>query len=69
MSSLVEQIKAKAKADVKHILLPEGTEERTVQAAAKIRDQGIAKLTLFGKPEEVKTNKQVIEAYLGEEDD
>ena len=51
--SLMEQIKAKAKADVKRILLPEGTEERTVQAAARITAEGIAKVTLFGKREEI----------------
>ncbi len=53
MSSLIEGIKAKAKANKQHILLPEGTEERTVQAAAIIRDQGLADVTLFGKPEEI----------------
>ena len=37
------------KADLKHILLPEGTEERTVQAAAKITAEGLAKVTLFGE--------------------
>ena len=52
--SLIDKIKLKAKQDVKHILLPEGTEERTVQAAGIIRDEGIAKVTLFGKPDEVK---------------
>ena len=31
--SLMDSIKAKAKADKKHILLPEGTEERTLKAA------------------------------------
>ena len=31
--SVLDSIKEKAKADVKHILLPEGSEERTVQAA------------------------------------
>ena len=46
--SLVDKIKQQAKADIKHILLPEGTEPRTLQAAAMIRDQGIAKLTLLG---------------------
>ena len=51
--SLMDQIKAKAKADQKHILLPEGTEERTVQAAARIAAEGIAKVTLFGKREEI----------------
>ena len=54
MSSLIESIKAKAKANKQHILLPEGTEERTVQAAAIIRDQGIADVTLFGKEEEIR---------------
>ena len=43
--SIIDTIKAKAKADVKHIVLPEGSEERTVQAARLITDQGIAKVT------------------------
>ena len=51
--SLLDTIKAKAKANKQHILLPEGTEERTVQAAAKIRDQGIAKVSLLGKAEAI----------------
>ena len=51
MSSLIEGIKAKAKANKQHILLPEGEEERTVQAAAIIKEQGLADVTLFGKPE------------------
>ena len=51
--SAIEKIKAKAKANVKHIVLPEGTEPRTVQASAKILAEGIAKVTLIGNPEEV----------------
>ena len=51
--SLMENILAKAKSDVKHILLPEGTEPRTVQAAARIKERGIAKVTLFGKAEAI----------------
>ena len=53
MSSLIEGIKAKAKANKQHILLPEGEEERTIQAAAIIREQGLADVTLFGKPEKI----------------
>lgn len=53
MSVIIDGIKAKAKANKQHILLPEGTEERTVQAAAIIRDQGIADVTLFGKTEDI----------------
>ena len=51
--ALMESIKAKAKSNVKHILLPEGSEERTVQAAAIITAEGIAKVTLFGKRDEI----------------
>ena len=47
--SLMDQIKAKAKADKKRILLPEGTEERTVQAAAKIVAEGLGRCDAAGK--------------------
>ena len=52
--SVIDKIKAKAKQNVQHIVLPEGTEPRTVQASAKILAQGIAKVTLLGNPDEVK---------------
>ena len=51
---MLDSIKEKAKADVKHILLPEGSEERTVQAARIITDEKIAKVTLLGDEEEIK---------------
>ena len=53
MSLIIDSIKEKAKQNKQHILLPEGTEERTVQAAAIIRDQGIADVSLFGKKEDI----------------
>ena len=52
--SAIDKIKAKAKSKVMHIVLPEGTEPRTVQATRKITDQGIAKVTLLGNVNEVK---------------
>lgn len=52
--SVIDQIKAKAKQDVKNILLPEGAEERTVQAARIITDQKLANVTLFGKEADIK---------------
>ena len=52
--SVLDSIKEKAKAYVKHILLPEGSEERTVQAARIITDEKIAKVTLLGDEEEIK---------------
>ena len=51
--SVIDIIREKAKANVKHIVLPEGSEERTVQAAQKIAEQGIAKVTLIGDPAEI----------------
>ena len=52
--ALMDSIKAKAKADVKHIVLPEGAEPRTVEAASIIAREGYAKVTLVGKEDEIK---------------
>ena len=46
--SVMGQIRARAKAVPRHIVLPEGAEERTVQAAAMVVREGLAKLTLIG---------------------
>lgn len=51
--SVLEKIRERAKNDLKHIVLAEGTEERTVQAAQLITEQGVARVTLIGKPEKV----------------
>ena len=52
--ALMDAIKAKAKADVKHIVLSEGTEPRTVEAAGIIAKEGLAKVTLLGDVDEIK---------------
>ena len=52
--SALEKIKAKARQSVKHIVLAEGTEPRTVQASARIVKEGIARVTLVGPAEEIK---------------
>lgn len=54
MSALIEGIRAKAKSNKKHILLPEGTEERTIQASAIIVKEGIADVTLLGKESDIR---------------
>ncbi|MCL1855645.1 MAG: phosphate acetyltransferase [Clostridia bacterium] len=51
--SAIEKIKFKAKQSVKHIVLPEGSEPRTVQASAKIQAEGIARVTLLGNAREI----------------
>ena len=52
--ALMDSIKAKAKTDLKHIVLAEGTEPRTVEAAGLIVKEGIAKVTLLGDEAEIK---------------
>lgn len=43
----------KAKSDKKHIVLPEGTDERMLKAAEVLLDQNIVDITLLGKRREV----------------
>ena len=51
--SLMDRIKAQAKADKKRIVLPEGAEERTVKAAAILLKEGICDVILLGDEEKI----------------
>ena len=51
---LLEEIKAKAAARKKTIVLCEGEDKRVIEAAAKITKEGIAKIVLIGNEEECK---------------
>ena len=44
----------RARADRRHIVLPEGTDERILRAAEVVLRRGIADLTLLGDPDEVR---------------
>lgn len=50
---ILEVLRSKAKADLRHIVLPEGGDDRTLKAARMIADKGYAKITVIGKPETV----------------
>jgi len=52
----IDDIKAKAKADKKTIVLPETEDKRTYEAAEKILKEGTADLILVGSKEEVLKN-------------
>ena len=52
--SLLREIKEKAASRKKTIVLCEGEDKRVVEAAAKITEQGIAKIVLIGNEEECK---------------
>jgi phosphate acetyltransferase len=50
---LLDKIKQNAKAQNKRIVLPEGTEERTLKAADIVLEEKIAKITLIGDPKKI----------------
>ena len=52
---LLEQIRMNAIRHNKRIVLPEGTEERTLKAADAIIAESIARITLLGDPKEIMT--------------
>ena len=52
----IDEIKARAKADVKTIVLPETEDERTYKAAEAVLKEGTAKLILVGSKEEIEKN-------------
>ncbi len=54
--SILDSLKAKAKADKKTIVLPESMDKRTYEAAEKILKEGIANLVIIGTPEEIAEN-------------
>ena len=53
----IDEIKAKAKANVQTIVLPETEDARTYEAAEKVLKEGTAKLILIGSEEEIAKNK------------
>ena len=50
MSEFLDRMKAAAKSDKKTIVLPEGEDPRTIEAAKKIVDEGLANLVILGDP-------------------
>jgi phosphate acetyltransferase len=51
---LIQQIIARAKTNKQRIVLPEGAEQRTIQAADRALAEGIADVILLGNPAEIK---------------
>ena len=50
---LISQIVERAKANKQRIVLPEGTEERTLKAADQLLADEVANLILIGNPDEI----------------
>ena len=51
--SFIEEIKNRAKKDIKTIVLPEASDLRTIEATADVLKEGFAKIVLIGNEEEI----------------
>ena len=58
LSSLIEQIKAKAKNLGKKVVLPETEDERVIKAAAQLISEGIVKVVLVGNADEINASAE-----------
>ncbi len=61
---LVAQIKAKARASLQTVVLPEGYDDRMVQAAGQIVKDGLARITLLGNPDTLQKKAAELGASL-----
>lgn len=61
---LVDQIKAKARQKVQTVVLPEGYDDRMVQAAGRIVADGLAKVVLLGNPDTLQAKAKELGASL-----
>ena len=56
--SVIDEIKNKAKANKKTVVLPETTDMRTLTAAAEVISEEIADIILVGKEDEIKAKSR-----------
>ena len=54
--SFIENIKQRAKQDIKTIILPEAEDKRVLEAASKVINEGFAKVILIGDKEQVEND-------------
>ena len=64
--SFIEQIKQRAKQEIKTIVLPEATDTRILEAAQIIKEEGYAKVILIGNEEDVRKLANEKNIDLGE---
>ncbi|MBE0596999.1 MAG: phosphate acetyltransferase [Desulfuromonadales bacterium] len=61
---LVDQIKAKARQNPQTVVLPEGYDDRMVQAAGQIVADGLARVVLLGNPQSLQARAKELGASL-----
>ena len=52
--SFIDEIKARAKKEIKTIILPEAEDKRVLEAASKVTKEGFAKVILLGDATKIK---------------
>ena len=62
--SILQRLYLRAQQQQKHIVLPEGSDDRTLVAAAKLVRQSLARVTIIGKPDNLVRRSQVLEVSL-----
>ncbi|MBV9210353.1 MAG: phosphate acetyltransferase [Acidobacteria bacterium] len=62
---ILEKLRQRAASDQQHIILPEGEDPRTVLAASLCSEQGIARITLLGNEEKIRSLAEAHGARLG----
>src|SRR3989440_9230195 len=63
--SILDQIRQRASADLQHIVLPEGEDPRTVVAASDAVRQRLARITILGDEETIRSAARYAGADLG----
>ena len=58
MSTFLESVKTRARADKKTIILPESMDRRIFEAAETVLKEDIANIIIIGTPEEIEANSQ-----------
>ena len=60
----IDEIKARAKQDVKTIVLPESRDKRTLSAAAQVLKEGTAKIVMVGDEEKIRDGAHWLDVEL-----
>jgi phosphate acetyltransferase len=62
--SILQRLRERASLSLQHIVLPEGEDDRTITAAARVTEQRIARVTLLGDEAKVRSRAASIGASL-----
>lgn len=63
--SFIEDVKKRAKKNIKTIILPEAEDKRVLEAAEKVTKEGFAKIILLGSEERIKEDEKKYHLDLG----